>query len=87
MSRLNSMQDSHQQSVEDCAADLGTSLALLDHDMLRVKQAIRRTGLNDLLGPVVEDYQRIRRQIVRAQGRLRVEWDRGQEEEWKEKKV
>lgn len=62
---------------------LGISLALLEHDALRIKQAIGRyDGLLELLTPVLDDLYRISRSIQAAQVYFRDEWESGQETRW-----
>lgn len=71
-----------QEAVEIPLSTLGTILALLEHDSLRVHQAIERSGLDDLLGVVLEDHALIARNIRKVQARLRELWEAGQERRW-----
>jgi hypothetical protein len=80
--QLSRKADARQARVEDALALLGSVLFLLEHDTLRVHQAIRRTGLEELLGQVIDDHDRIACNIRAAQGRLREIWDDGQENRW-----
>jgi hypothetical protein len=80
--RLSDRQDQRQGSVEGVMGSLGVALALLDHDKLRVEQAIRRGGFTDLLQPVVIDYFKIAQNIKDVQETLRGEWENGQSNKW-----
>lgn len=81
--QLSKQADHRQEQVENPLALLGSALALLEHDTLRVRQAIRRGGMDDLLSPVVEDHTLIAQYLRRAQKHLRRLWDDGQERRWK----
>ncbi len=80
--KLKDVSDERQSEVENPLARLGVILALLDHDLLRVQQAIRRGGLDELLGPVASDLLRIRKDICQVQVFIREIWERGQKERW-----
>ena len=87
--QLTRLQDSRQALVENRLGNLGTALALLEHDALRDKQAIRRepvpeASLEELLGPVLEDLDLVRAWIRRAQAGLHETWKAGQEIRWDE---
>jgi hypothetical protein len=81
--QLSQDADRRQAAVEDPLALLGSVLLRLEHDNLRVRQAMRRAGLADLLGPVVADHALIRAQIRLIQDELRALWDAGQASRWK----
>jgi len=83
MSQISRDADQRQAAVEDPLAALGAALALIEHDQLRVRQAIRRSGMDDLLVPVLEDYARISAAIQRTQRALRANWEAGQGERWR----
>lgn len=85
--QLSRKADTRQARVEDALALLGSILFLLEHDTLRVRHAIRRTGLEELLGQVVDDHEKIACNIRTAQGRLREIWDEGQENRWEDDRV
>jgi hypothetical protein len=74
MSRPNPDQDRHQAEIEAMLGQIGIMLVLLDHDTLRVNQAIRRSGLSDLLSPVAHDHQQIRDRLQTLSNRLRKLW-------------
>lgn len=81
--QLTRMQDDRQDQVETALANLARVMALLDHDSLRVDQAIRRHGsLSDLLGPVLDDIEDHRVSLRRVQDLLRDRWDAGQAGRW-----
>jgi hypothetical protein len=81
--KLTYQSDSRQAEIENPLANLGVALALLEHDRLRIRQAVGRyAGLLDLLGPVISDLDCVSRAITKAQANLRGEWERGQEERW-----
>jgi hypothetical protein len=82
MSKPKPHADARQANVEALLGRLGTMMAILDHDTLRVSQAIRRSGLNDLLSPVVQDHQRIRQDLRRLQNELSEIWRAGQANNW-----
>lgn len=71
-----------QERVENPLALLGAILVVLEHDALRINQAIHRTGLNDLLGPVLVDFDTIRCKVDAIQRYLRDIWDEGQQNRW-----
>lgn len=81
--QLSRMQDLRQDAVESRLSSLGAALALLEHDALRVQQAIhRQSGIEALLSPVLEDIQRVTHAIRAAQSLLREDWEIGQENRW-----
>jgi len=80
--KLGAKQDMRQQEVEGVMASLGVALALLDHDRLRLQQAIRRARLDDLLGPVLEDYSLIVDNLHILQAALRNVWEQEQARRW-----
>lgn len=81
--QLSQIADEKQAQVEAELSSLGVALALLEHDRIRICQAIgRHAGLLDLLGPVIQDLERVSRAIAGAQETLRDDWERGQEERW-----
>jgi hypothetical protein len=71
-----------QAQVENPMALLAGMLAMLEHDSLRVRQAIRRTGLHDLLAPVLEDHRVMACNIRAIQSYLRDLWEDGQDDRW-----
>lgn len=79
---LSEASNGRQERVENALALLGTSLLRLDHDDLRVLQAIDRSGLNDLLGPVIDDHRQVRLNLRQVQKLLREIWDDGQASRW-----
>ncbi len=81
--QLSQDADRRQAAVEDPLALLGSVMLRLEHDNLRVRQAMRRAGLADLLGPVVADHALIQEQIQSIQAALRALWDDGQERRWR----
>ncbi|MDR3572884.1 MAG: hypothetical protein P4L50_03400 [Anaerolineaceae bacterium] len=81
--QLDTDSDNRQNRVEGALSTLGTTLALLEHDMIRVRQAIRRSGLTDLLTPVLDDYELLSKRIHCIQCDLRGQWDAGQKSRWK----
>ena len=82
--QLSRKADRRQANVETPMGLIGVTLARLEHDSLRVNQAIRRTGLHDLLGPVLEDHQRIANDLRQVQRYLREIWEEGQAVRWQE---
>lgn len=72
-----------QEQVENVLALLSRSRRRLAHDMTRVRQARDRTGLKDLLDPVLEDHRTISEDLEQAQKLLRQFWDDGQAARWK----
>ncbi len=80
--QLSRLANAGQESVENPMFSLGVALALLEHDMLRVRQAIRRCGLDDLLSPVLNDYDQITRELRHLQTVLRSSWEDGQSKRW-----
>lgn len=82
MSQLSKKRSDRQEHIENSMALIGASIARLDHDSLRVRQAIRRSGLNDLLGRVLEDHEEIKKSLRLAQDNLREIWDDGQRDHW-----
>ena len=83
--QLTYQSDKNQAGVETRLSSLGVALALLEHDRLRITQAIgRHAGLLDLLGPVIADIERVRLAICCAQADLRGEWEEGQKRRWEE---
>lgn len=81
--QLSRKADRRQERVENPMALLAGMLAMLEHDSLRVRQAIRRTGLHDLLDPVLEDHKEMRCKICTIQRYLRDLWDDGQANRWR----
>jgi hypothetical protein len=82
MGQLNKDADRRQQGIENPMFLIGSILATLDHDSLRVRQAIRRTGLDELLGPVLDDHESMRCKLRAIQAYLRLIWEDGQENNW-----
>jgi hypothetical protein len=80
--KLKANPDLKQSNVEGLMGTVAVSLVLLDHDRLRIEQAIRRAGLADLLQPVVIDYLRISQNLKSVQETLRGEWESGQLSRW-----
>lgn len=80
--QLSKRAEHRQGAVEDPLALLGSVRMRLEHDSLRVRQAMRRAGLADLLGPVIEDHALIRVQLELIQAALRTLWDEGQSRRW-----
>lgn len=81
--KLSKKANHNQSRVENPMALLGSMLARLEHDSLRVRQAIRRNrDLHDLLGRVLEDHERISTDIRDLQGQLRKLWEDGQTRRW-----
>lgn len=80
--QLSQEADRRQEAVEDPLALLGAVRMRLEHDSLRVRQAMRRAGLADLLGPVIDDHALIREQLEKIQAALRALWDDGQSRRW-----
>jgi plasmid stability protein len=81
--QLSRSADARQASVEDRLYSLGTALAILEHDELRVRQAIsRREEMRELLTPVLTDIERVRRSILAAQAQLGHEFQAGQANNW-----
>ena len=74
--------NSRQERIENALALLGTSLLRLEHDNLRVQQAINRTGLDDLLSPVIDDHRQVKLNLRHVQKLLREIWDDGQANRW-----
>ncbi len=83
MSQLAQAQDARQDLLELHLANLGIALALIEHDTFRVRQAIERTGSQELLDPVLADADRIRQAIVAAQDQMSQIWALGQEMGWR----
>lgn len=83
MSQLSAPQDSRQGDVEENLARLGRARALLEHDSIRVKQAIdREEDLDHLLEPVIIDVIDAIRHIQEVQKSLRKVWENGQQNHW-----
>ena len=80
--QLSRKANKRQQNVENSMALIGVSLTRLEHDNLRIRQAIDRCGLADLLGPVIDDHQRISRNLLKIQNFLREVWEDGQNRRW-----
>jgi len=82
--QLSKNADSRQALVENRLYSLGAALAILEHDELRVRQAIaRREEMRDLLTPVLHDIERVRDSILAAQTLLGCEFQAGQANNWK----
>lgn len=71
-----------QQRVENSLALIGVSLIRLEHDSLRVRQAMDRCGMDDLLEPVLEDHQRVSKNLRKIQNLLHEIWNDGQSARW-----
>jgi hypothetical protein len=82
MSQIKRVADLRQTDVENALSSLGIALKLIELDRLRVRQAIERSGLTDLLEPVEADQARIRRSVHAAQEIIRTYWDHGQSQNW-----
>lgn len=82
--KLSKRSDFQQQIIEGALCGLGVAIALLDLDQVRIKQAIKRTGLKDLLLPVLDDHQQIKDSIHSMQNTLREVWNNGQNNRWKD---
>ncbi len=82
MSQLKRNQDERQSRHEAQLGALGIVLAILEHDELRIRQAVQRTGEDRLLLPVLEDFRRARCEISALQARLREDWERKQKTGW-----
>ena len=82
MSQLNKRAACQQEEIENLLAALGGALLRLRHDSLRVRQAIARSGLKDLLDPVLDDHEIIQMAIRAAQQHLKTDWDDGQQRRW-----
>ena len=80
---LSNQADRLQESVEDPLFSLGVALALLDHDLLRIHQAIESEHAGELLDPVIEDLDLVARSIRDAQIFIGKVWNKGQESRWK----
>jgi len=81
--QLSQKRDARQAAVENRLYSLGAALARLEHDELRVRQAIDRSeSLRDLLGPVLEDYRIVMRSIRAAQEKLARDFEDGQASLW-----
>jgi len=80
--RLSAEADEAQQAIENPLAVLGAIRILLAHDDLRIRQAIQRTGLRELLEPVLEHHERIAAALDRLQEPLAEVWREGQEKRW-----
>ena len=81
--RLTNAADDCQAETEGGLYAVGIALLLLEQDMLRVRQAIRRSGLDDLLGPVLVDYVKIHERMCILQEVLRVQFEAGQAGKWR----
>lgn len=81
--QLSRRADNSQEQIENPLALLGSALALLEHDTLRIRQAIRRGGLDDLLSPVIDDHTLIAQYLRKTQNHLREIWEAGQDRRWK----
>ncbi len=81
--KLSQKADRRQAQIENALALMGGAVARLEHDSLRVRQAIRRTGLHHLLDIVVEDHLRIADDLRKAQAELKGIWEDGQQSRWK----
>lgn len=84
MSQLTNKQDSRQKLVESRIGDLGVMIALLEHDNLRIQQAIDRTGVDDLLRPVLADHCKLIQAIQRVRRDFGEIWKLGQKMRWEE---
>jgi hypothetical protein len=83
MSGVDPASAERQRRVEILLGRMGVMMAILDHDTLRVNQAIRRTGLTDLLSPVIDDHHQIRKNLEALQQELSEIWTSGQAAKWK----
>lgn len=81
--QLSHRADTLQEAVEDPLFDLGVSLALLEHDLLRIHQAIEARRAGDLLEPVVDDLDLVAKHIRGAQEFIREVWEKGQDSRWR----
>lgn len=82
--QLGKLQDIRQSAVENPLSTLGVMLALLEHDRLRITQAVgRHAGLLELLAPVIGDIDRMRAAILQIQGGMKEEWESGQKKRWR----
>ena len=82
MPQLNRKKDERQQRIENDLARMGAALARLEHDKIRVENAIEVTGKMDLLGPILHDLDLVVRAIRANQQALRDEWEKGQKTGW-----
>jgi len=81
--KLSDSADQRQEKIENPLALIGATLARLDHDSLRIRQAIKRAGLADLLSPVLDDHRQIAGDLRKVQAYLRDIWEEGQDSRWK----
>jgi hypothetical protein len=82
--QLGKSQDIRQSAVENPLSTLGTMLALLEHDRLRICQAVgRHAGLLELLAPVIGDIDRMSAAIREIQCGMKEDWESGQKKRWR----
>jgi hypothetical protein len=84
MTQIKRHADRDQQRVEETLGRIATILVLLEHDGLRVHQAIKRAGLADLLSPVIDDHHRIKTNLLQIQKDLSDIWEQGQSRRWEQ---
>jgi hypothetical protein len=82
MTRLTNQAAQRQSVIENALADISAVVYFLEGDELRVAQAIRRAGLDELLTPVLNDLGSIRETIEGIQKNLKQVWVEGQEARW-----
>lgn len=68
MARMRKEASERRQAQEEVVFCLETALMRLAMVQLRVRQALRRSGLVDLLGPAVEQLEVVQREIEEAKG-------------------
>lgn len=82
MAQISRKADKKQSDTESSLGSLGVVRAILEHDELRIRQALRRSGEKGLLEPVLEDFKRARIEIERVQQVLVEAWQSGQKSGW-----
>lgn len=63
MAKLTAKAENRRRAVELSLMRLNEREAFLDLDILRVRQAVQRSGLGDLLEPVVEDLSKLHGEV------------------------
>jgi hypothetical protein len=82
MTRLTDDAESRRADCEGALGHLESCDSSLRMVEIRTRQAIQRTGLERLLGPVFAELDAIRANIARTREYLRAEWQAGNRTHW-----